>query len=492
MTVTQLPIVPLFIKGQKTVPNNSSTYQVRSPTGKVLSHVVSASSSDAKAAIEVAQAAFDSWRTLPPIAKETIFRRAITVFSNPDLRAKITETAHQETGVSKPWADILNYYVDSAFSEACDTVYSLRGEVLPSNSGALASIVQKVPYGVIFIISPWNAPVTLTLLSCLPAIAAGNTVVLKTSECSPASQLIVADILKEAGLPDGVFNVIHTSPEDSPSRVAEIIAHPLVRKIGFTGSERVGKIIAGEAAKHLKPCVLELGGKAPAIVLNDANIDAAARGIISGAFVHSGQACIGTERVIVQRGASVQFIEKIKSLASKIKASDQSQDPRAQLGCVFSVGSAQNIISMVKEAIASGAELLHGDLKYDGPLVQPHIVLGAKPGTRLWDRESFGPVFTVAIVDTIDQAVNLANSSTYSLTSSLWTESYDLAFTLSPRIRAGKVIVNSTTLMSESRFSQAALGGSSGYGSFSPGEFVVNQLLSIHKPEGQRFIVADY
>ena len=126
-------------------------------------------------------------------------------------------------------------------------------------------------------------------------------------------------------------------------------------------------------------------------VLNDANVDAAARGIISGAFVHSGQACIGTERVIVQRGAAQKLIEKIKALAVKVRAADQSVDPRAQLGLVFNPGSAQNIISMIKEAIASGAELLHGDLKYDGALVQPHVVLGAKPGTRLWDRESFGP-----------------------------------------------------------------------------------------------------
>ncbi len=125
--------------------------------------------------------------------------------------------------------------------------------------------------------------------------------------------------------------------------------------------------------------------------MNDANLDAAARGSVSGAFVHSGQVCIGTERVIVQRDASQQFIEKVKAIAARTRAADQSKDPKAQLGYVFNSASAENIISMIKEAIDGGAELLHGDLKNDGALVQPHVVLGAKPGTRLWDRESFGP-----------------------------------------------------------------------------------------------------
>lgn len=148
-------------------------------------------------------------------------------------------------------------------------------------------------------------------------------------------------------------------------------------------------------------------------VLNDANLDAAARGIISGAFVHSGQACIGTERVIVQRGASQQFIEKIKAIAAKTRAADQSKDPKAQLGYVFNAASAENIISMVKEAVDSGAELLVGDLKHDGALVQPHVVLGTKPGTRLWDRESFGPgkfAFAVSFIAHIIDLIVLLSS----------------------------------------------------------------------------------
>ena len=152
----------------------------------------------------------------------------------------------------------------------------------------------------------------------------------------------------------------------------------------------MGRILAAEAAKVLKPCVFELGGKAPLVVLDDADIDAAARAIISGAFNNSGQMCIATERVIVQRAVSDKLISRLREIASKIQAGDQSAT-KARLGCVFSAAAAQNIVSMVKEAIESGAELLVGDLKADGAFVQPHVVLGAKPGQRMWDRESFGP-----------------------------------------------------------------------------------------------------
>ncbi|KAI0340692.1 aldehyde dehydrogenase [Trametopsis cervina] len=492
MSQTQLPTVPLFINGKEQVPKNAATYEVRNPaTGEVVAHTVAASAEDCNAAIEAAQAAFPAWAATPPGAKAKIFRRAKEVIASPELRAKIVETAHNETGVAKQWAGVLNSITDTVFDEAADTVYHLRGEILPSDTGSQAALVQVVPMGVIFIISPWNAPLLLALSTCLPAIAAGNAVVLKTSEYSPASQLITAHILKEAGLPDGVFNVIHTSREDSGPRTSQIIAHPSVRKIGFTGSDRVGKILAAEAAKHLKPCVFELGGKAPAIVLNDADIDAAARGIVSGAVINSGQACIGTERVIVQRTVSAALIAGIKSVMSAIYAGDTNTDPSARLSCLFNPASAQNVVGMVKEAIEAGAELVVGDLEAKGAFVQPHVVLGAKPGTRLWDRESFGPVLTISVVDTVAEAVALANTSTYSLTSSLWTSDVGAALALAPQIRAGKVIVNNTTLSHEVRFHQTGLGGSSGYGSFAPEEFVFKQLVSFYKTGGQKFLITD-
>ncbi|KAJ7253726.1 aldehyde dehydrogenase domain-containing protein [Mycena haematopus] len=242
--------------------------------------------------------------------------------------------------------------------------------------------------GVIFGIAPWNAPFGLTLRAIAVPLMCGNTVVIKSSEYSPRTQALAGQLFHEAGFPSGVLNYISMSRESSPELTAQIIAHPLVRKINFTGSDRVGRIIATEAAQHLKPTVLELGGKAPAVVLNDASIPDAANAIVWGAMLHSGQICMSTERVIVQRLAFPALIAQIKTLAASLTAGDSGD---AKLRPLFSEGSAANVLGMLSEAKDAGAEVLLGDLGRDGAVVRPHLVAGVGPGMRLWERESFGP-----------------------------------------------------------------------------------------------------
>ncbi|PSR88857.1 hypothetical protein PHLCEN_2v5006 [Hermanssonia centrifuga] len=394
MASPHLPTVPLFIAGCKRSSSSGATYDVHNPAnGQVIANAAAATAQDCKEAIEAAEKAFGAWQFATPGQKSVLFKKAAELVVSDSYKDKIMKAITEETGCTASWGKLINVDLcHNVLHEACEMAYQVKGEILPSDSGA-QSFVQRLPMGVVFVISPWNAPLGLSLMTVLPPIAAGNTVVLKTSEYSPSGQLIAAELLKEAGLPDGVLNIIHTAREDSGPRVAEIIAHPAVRKIAFTGSDRVGSIIAAEAAKYLKPCVFELGGKAPAVVLNGANVEAASRAIVSGAMNHSGQMCISTERVIVQRDIAQQLIDNVKAVTSKIKAGDQSKTD-AKLSCVFNPSSAANIISMIQEAVADGAELLVGDLKAQGAFVQPHIVLGAKPGQRLWDRESFGPDFT--------------------------------------------------------------------------------------------------
>ncbi|KAI0070610.1 aldehyde dehydrogenase [Panus rudis PR-1116 ss-1] len=484
---------PLLIGGQFRPASNGATYEVRNPgTGNLVHTAAAATKDDCASAIESAGKAFETWKLTRPSERAAIFRKAAELISSDEYKDKVVQTVVAETATEPQWAYFSNiFFSPKFFDDAAEMPYELRGQILPADLGD-RSFVAKRPMGVIFIIAPWNAPVSLTVMTTMPALAAGNTIVLKTSEMSPASQLIVGEILQKAGLPDGVFNVIHTAKEDSGDRVSQIIAHPLVRKIGFTGSDRIGRIIATEAAKHLKPCVLELGGKAPSIVLNDAALDVAARGIIAGAFGHSGQTCVATERVIVQRQVSSQLIQNIVDIAKRLKSGDVFKpNPDAQLGPQFSEASAENIIGMVKEAVDGGAKLLVGDLKREGAFVQPHVVLDAKPGTRLWDRETFGPVLTITVVDTIDEAIELANASTYTLTSSLWTSNMQTAFEISERVRVDKVIVNGMTMATEAKYSQAGLGGSSGYGKFRVDEFVNEQLIMFHDPAKQRFPVVD-
>lgn len=478
--------VPLYIGGKNCLSSTGATYEVHSSaTGKLVHVAASASADDCNEAVQVAAKAFETWKDVAPAAKETIFLKAAALITSPEYRAQIIKTVKSEISVPDTWGHFTNTdYSGRFFTKAARSVYHTKGEILQSDSGANV-FVYKRPMGVVFIISPWNAPLGLSIMTSLPALIAGNTVVLKTSEYSPASQLIIGPLLKEAGLPDGVLNVIHTSREDSPARVAQIIAHPLIRKIGFTGSDRVGRIIAGEAAKYLKPCVFELGGKAPSIVLNDADVETAARALVSGAMVFGGQLCISTERVIVQREVAPKLLEKIKEIASTIKRGDR-------FGPLFSEASASNVVSMIQEAVKDGAEVLLGNQQHEGAFVDPHVVLGTKPGSRLWDRESFGPVMTVAIFDTIDEAVELANASSYSLTSSLWTSDVRKALDISPRIRSGKVLVNSPTFNSEISFEQAGLGGSSGYGSFSVEEFLNTQMVHISSGKPQVFPLLDF
>lgn len=488
----ELPFIPLFIGGTFRPATTDTTFDVRNPaTGQVVEHAAAASAQDCQLAIEAAGNAFDSWKATTPAFKSNILRKVADLIISARFQEKIIQIATQETGVPPQTGALTNITaIRDYILAAAEGPYEAKGEILPSDFGAKV-FVEKRPLGVIFIISPWNSPLGLSLITTLPALAAGNTVVHKTSENSPGTQLIAAELLKEAGIPDGVFNVIHTAKEDAASRVAEIIAHPLIRKIGFTGSDHIGRIIATEAAKYLKPVILELGGKAPAIVLNDAKIDVAARGIIAGALLHSGQLCLSTERVIVQREVSTKLIECLKAVASKLKAGDVNSTD-ARLGPLFNENAAKEVVSMIKEAVDGGAQLLLGDLKHVGAFVQPHIVLGTKPGTRLWDRESFGPVITIAIVDTVDEAIELANASNYSLTSSLWTSDMQKAFDIASRIYVDKVNVNGMTMSSEPRFHQEGKGGSSGYGKFCVDSFLHTQLISFQDPEKQMFPLVDF
>jgi len=360
-------------------------------------------------------------------------------------------------------------------------VNELHGLNFPSGKVKGGSVVvERRAMGVIFAISPWNAPVNLTLRAILIPILCGNTVVFRSSEMSPRSQSIIFELLEEAGLPAGVFNCISTSRETAPELTAQIIAHPLVRKINFTGSDRVGRAIAIEAAKHLKPCVLELGGKAPVVVLDDANIHEAAKAIIHAALMHSGQICMSTERVIVQRGAFEKLRDQLCELVRTLKAGDAHTDSSFKLGALFTESSAQNVQSMIQEAKDAGANVLVGDLARNGAVIQPHIVTDVKPGMRLWDRESFGPVIVLVAADSVDEAVDLANDSDYSLSAGLWTSNLYLAKDVSSRIHSGYVNINGSTIHSESNYGLIGLGGSSGYGRFHVQDFTDLRVVVTH------------
>ncbi|KAJ7150967.1 Aldehyde/histidinol dehydrogenase [Mycena crocata] len=482
------PFTPLFIDGKEIPSSDSATFQVRNTSvGGVVGISASASSADCNAAVEAAGRAFKTWEKTTPYARRDIFLKAADLIESDRWRELVTKTAIEETGCTPAWAA-----ADAAAAPVLRTVASfandLTGKTFVSASvPGLQCVMEQRALGVVFGISPWNAPFALTIRAFAIPIICGNSVVIKSSEFSPRTQALAVQLFHEAGLPNGVLNYISMSRESSPALTAQIIGHPLVRKINFTGSDRVGRIIATEAAKHLKPTVLELGGKAPSVVLNDASIPDAANAIVFGAMLHSGQICMSTERVIVQRGAAEDLIAQVKTLSASLTAGDLKRDSNAaKLGPLFTEDSAENVITLLTEAQAAGAEILLGDLQREGAVVQPHLVTGVKPGMRLWERETFGPVIAFAVVDTPEEAVELANATDYSLSAALWTCDMYLAQRIAPLIRAGYVNVNGSTVHVEPLVSLAGLGGSSGYGHFGIDDFTDKRVIATH-PLGRQF-----
>ncbi|PSR82610.1 hypothetical protein PHLCEN_2v6043 [Hermanssonia centrifuga] len=384
--------IPLFIDND--YRSGDVTFEFRNPyTGQVAGIAASATSQDCKDAIESAGRAFVKWEHSPLEQRRDIFLKAADLLESPEFKDVIISAMRAETAMVEEMT--VHNIEDAAMfmRKVAGMTNQLKGETFSSTVSGGHVVAQRRAKGVILSIAPWNAPVYLTVRAVGVAILCGNTVVLKCSEYSPWSQSVVARIFHGAGLPSGVLNFISMDSKDAPALTAGMIAHPLVRAINFTGSDRVGRIIAAEAAKYLKPCIFELGGKAAAVVLDDADIAQAARAVVSSGMYHSGQLCMSTERLIVQRAVSEQLIEEVTQLVKGLKAGDPRTDSTAQLSALFTENAAKGVISMMSEAVAEGAQVILGDLQRQGAIVQPHLLTGVTPGMRLWQRESFGPVF---------------------------------------------------------------------------------------------------
>ncbi|EIN08994.1 aldehyde dehydrogenase [Punctularia strigosozonata HHB-11173 SS5] len=475
------PFTNLFIDGEWRPSSDQGTFEVRNPySNAVVGTAASATLDDCKDAVEAAGRAFKSWEHTSFAERRNILLKAADIFATEKVRKKIVHTMTEETAAVQEFAGINAFVPTEQLQHVAGLVNDLKGESFPSRVAGGHVIAQRRAMGVVYSIAPWNAPIILTVRAVAFPIICGNTVVLKSSEYSPRTQAIVVEVFEEAGLPRGVLNFVSSSREQAAAVTSNIIGHPLVRKITFTGSDVVGRKIATEAAKYLKPCVFELGGKSPAVVLKDANLEEAARAIIFGSMFNSGQICMSTERVIVQKPVAKPLLEAITNVAAKLKAGDPSSDASAKLSALFDAGSAQNIVNMISEAKAEGATVLLGDAKNVGAVVQPHVVTGVKPGMRLWDRESFGPVLVFAEAETVDELVDLANASDYTLVASVWTKDINTALDVAGRIRAGCTSVNGPTFHTEELRGDTGLGGATGYGQFDVANFTDVRMIVVH------------
>ncbi|KAK7687883.1 hypothetical protein QCA50_009102 [Cerrena zonata] len=481
------PFTPLLINGQFRPASSGKTFEVHNPySGELVGTAAAATSQDCKDAIDAAGKAFPTWEKTPLALRRDIMLKAADLLVTDKYRKKVHEALKDETATVDPLLQMLSVEISaSVLKDSAGLINKLKGETFNSDMPGAYVIGQRRAMGVILGLAPWNAPVLLSIRAACTAIICGNTVVFQASEVSPRSLATIGEVLTEAGLPAGVLNFISINRSEAPTLTTEMIANPLIRKINFCGSERIGKIIAQEAAKWLKPCIFELGGKSPVLVLDDADLEDAARAIVSSAFFFSGQTCMSTERVIVQRGAAEKLVSLVKQIAAPIKAGNYADFPKVQLSALFTAASAENVVNMVKEAQADGAEVILGDVKREGNVVQPHIITSVRPGMRLWDRESFGPVVMFVTADTIDEMVNLANETAYTLAAAVWTTDIHTAFDITSRIRTGISNINGPSFHHESQLGHGGLGGPTGYGRFNVEDFTDHRVVVVH-PRGPK------
>jgi benzaldehyde dehydrogenase (NAD) len=347
--------------------------------------------------------------------------------------------------------------------EAAAQTYSVVGEVIPSDVPGALSMGVRQPAGVVVGMAPWNAPVILSTRAVATPLAYGNTVVLKASEQCPRTHAAVVRALADAELPAGAINLIIHAPENAPEVVDELIAHPAVRRVNFTGSTRVGRIIAAKCAEHLKRCLLELGGKAPQVVLADADLDAAADAASFGAFMNSGQICMSTERIVVDHSISDALGGKLAERASKLTVGDP-RDQGTMIGPVVNDGARERVMELIEDARAKGADVLAGG-DADGNLVSPTVLAGVTPEMRIYSEESFGPVVTIVPVDGPDDAVRVANDTEYGLSAAVFGEDVDAAMEIARRIESGICHINASTVHDEPQMPFGGVKGS-GWGRF--------------------------
>lgn len=455
----------MLIGGRRCGASTGAVFERRNPLSEtVATRAPACNAADARAAVDAAAAAFTGWSRVGPGE-----RRALLMKASIELEARgeaIADAMAHETGASRLWAHFNIHLGAQMLLEAAAITTQISGEVIPSNIAGSLALAVRAPAGVVLGIAPWNAPVILGVRAIATPLACGNTVVLKGSELCPATHGLVIDALEAAGLPAGVVNFVTNAPADAGDVVEAMIAHPAVRRVNFTGSTRVGRIIAQSCARHLKPAVLELGGKAPLVVLDDADLDAAVAAAAFGAFVNSGQICMSTERIVVDRRIADEFVERLAAKATSLPLGDprDAEGGPKVLGSVVDRSTVDRCNALIDEALAKGAQLRCGGKVQS--LVMPATLLDhVTPAMRIYSEESFGPVKPVVRVDGVEEAIACANDNDYGLSAAVFGRDVGRAWQVAQRIQSGICHVNGPTVHDEA---QMPFGGTkhSGWGHF--------------------------
>lgn len=454
--------VNLYINGTHVAATDDRRFTRENPvSGEVVTEAAAASPADAIAAVDAAAKAFPAWSATGPGE-----RRAKLLAAAENLKARaddIVAAMKDEIGATEGWARFNVMLAADMLVEAGALTTQIKGEIVPSNRPGSTAFAIRQPAGVVLAMAPWNAPVILGVRAIATPLACGNTVVMKSSELCPRVHACIIEAVAEAGFPDGVLNAISNAPDDAPEIVETLIAHPAVRRVNFTGSTRVGKVIGQLSARYLKPALLELGGKAPMIVLEDADIDATVSAAAFGAYMNQGQICMSTERIITVGAAGDAFVAAFAEKVASLSAGDP-RDGRQPLGSLVTEAAANRVRELISDALGKGAVLIAGG-GGDGTMLNAAALDHVTPDMRLYSEESFGPVAAIIRATSVDEAVRFANDSEFGLSSAVFGRDTMQALAVARRIESGICHVNGPTVHDEA---QMPFGGvkSSGYGRF--------------------------
>ncbi|MDQ0473918.1 aldehyde dehydrogenase [Labrys wisconsinensis] len=450
-----------IIDGAASGAEGGATFERLDPvTGAVATRAAAATLADVERVVASASKAFETWSETGPGERRMLLLKAADLIESrtPDF----TRLMLEETGATAPWAGFNVHLAAGMLREAASLTTQITGEVIPSDKPGILSMALRQPAGVVLGMAPWNAPVILGVRAIATPLACGNTVILRSSEACPGTHHLIGQVLNDAGFPPGVVNVLSNAPADAPGIVEALIAHPAVRRINFTGSTKVGRIIARLAADHLKPVLLELGGKAPFLVLDDADLDQAVDAAAFGAFLNQGQICMSTERFIVDARVADAFVARFAAKAGKLPAGD----PRGHvvLGSLVDRQAAEKMDGLIADAVEHGATIVAGGHR-DGSIVEATLLDHVTPAMRIYREESFGPVKPIIRVNGVDEAVRVANDTEYGLSAAVFGRDVKRALAVSRRLQTGICHINGPTVADEP---QMPFGGvkSSGYGRF--------------------------
>ncbi|KAF2277363.1 aldehyde dehydrogenase-like protein [Westerdykella ornata] len=449
------PTYKLWIGGEER-EGNAEQIPIENPaTGEIFAHCHAASAADVEEAVQLAHKTFRSgvWSKAPRHVRADILDKIAELLTANlkrliELEVRQTGRAIREMNAQVPtlvkW---FKYYAALIRTE--------ERPVLPT-VGQLHNWIDRKPLGVVVQITPFNHPLLIAVKKIAPALAAGNSIILKPSELTPLTSLELGRLMKEAGLPDGVFSVL---PGLGPTTGKALVEHPLVKKVDVTGGTPAGRAIGAIAGRNLARFTAELGGKAPLLVFEKANVDLAVNGIAFGSFIASGQTCVAATRIIVQNSVLDQVVEKLKAKAESIEQRMGSPDnAESMMGPLVSAKQLVHVRALVDDAVAAGVRVITGGARMTGssPLDRtdfsrgyyyPPTILVDGPSakivdTRLWKEEAFGPVIVVVGFDAEDQALTLANDSEFGLGAAVWTQDLSQAFRVSEGIEAGICWVN--------------------------------------------------